>query len=75
MPGRSPSAMLCPEVQLSAERLITARRWAALSRYLDGGASPLTTTGPRIRSDHGLLEARIGSSQDRFAAENGRRRS
>jgi replicative DNA helicase len=36
---------------------------------------PLTIIGQRTRSDHGLLDVRTGSSQGRYEAENGRRRS
>jgi len=51
------------------------KRWAALSRYLNDGAYPLIIIGRRTRSDHGPLDARTGSSPDRYAAEKGRRRS
>jgi hypothetical protein len=46
------------------------KRWAALT-----GPYLLTIIGRRTRSSRGLLDARTGSLQARYAAENARRRS
>lgn len=49
------------------------KRWAALSRYLDDGAVPIDNNWCESQIRLGL--ARTGSSQGRYAAENGQRRS
>ncbi len=51
------------------------KRWEALSRYLEGGAVPIDNNWAENQIRPWLLGARTGSSQDRYAAANGRRRS
>lgn len=50
------------------------KRWPALSRYLDDGAVPIDNNHIEQQIRPWLLDARIGSSQDRCAAANARRR-
>jgi hypothetical protein len=67
---------LVPEGSATAKALdYSLKRWAALSRDLNDGAVPIDNNWPRTRSDPGLLDARTGSSQGRYAAANGQRRS
>jgi len=68
--------VLVPEGSAISRALdYSLKRWAAMSRYLDDGGVPLIIIGARTRSGHGLLVARTGSSQGRYAAARGRQRS
>lgn len=63
---------LAPEASTISSALdYSLKRWVALRATLMTGPYPLTTIGQRTRSGRGLLDARTGSSQGRYAAANG----
>lgn len=65
-----------PEGSAIAKALdYSLKRWIALTRYLDDGAVPIDTIGARIKFGRGLLGARIGCSQVRYAVVNVPQRS
>ena len=65
-----------PEGSATAKAIrYSVRRWSALTRYLDDGTLPMTTTGSRTGSDRSLSDATTGSLPAPLGQAVGRRSS